>query len=95
MKRFLVLMVAVLVAALAVAPAAWAGDVQGKIKSVDQTGRMLTLEVTLEDGTQLVIPATVQVNRKDLMPGADVKAAFEEKGSQKAVTSIEVKLPAK
>ncbi len=91
MKRFLVLMVAVAVAALAVVPAVWAGDIQGKIKSVDQTGRMLTLE----DGTKLVIPATVQVNRKDLMPGADVKAAFEEKGSQKLVTSIEVRPPAK
>jgi len=92
MKRFLVLMVAVTVAALAVVPAVvWAGDIQGKIKSVDQTGRMLTLE----DGTQLMIPSTVQVNRKDLLPGADVKAAFEEKGSQKVVTAIEVAPPAK
>jgi hypothetical protein len=91
MKRFLLITVAVALAVVALAaPSVWAGDVQGKIKSVDQTGRMLTLE----DGTQLMIPATVRVNRQDLTPGADVKASFEDKGAQKIVTQIEVK-PAK
>ncbi len=90
MKRLLVLTVVVAVVALAMVSGVWAGDVQGKIKSVDQTGRMLTLE----DGTQLMIPATVQINREDLTPGAVVKASFEAKGTQKVVTSIEVQ-PAK
>ncbi len=90
MKRFLVLTVAVALTALAVVSVAWAEDVQGKIKSVDQTGRILTLE----DGTQLMIPPTVRINRQDLMPGADVKASFEAKGNQKVVTAIEVQ-PAK
>jgi len=87
MKRFLQMALAVppIVVALAVG-SAWAGDVQGKIKSVDQSGRMLTLE----DGTQLTIPATVRVNREDLMPGNDVKVSFEENGTQKVVTQIEV-----
>jgi len=91
MKRFLQMALAVspIVVALAVG-SAWAGDVQGKIKSVDQSGRMLTLE----DGTQLTIPATVRVNREDLMPGNDVKVSFEDKGTQKVVTQIEVE-PAK
>jgi hypothetical protein len=91
MKRFLmtIAVVAVTVIALA-APTVWAGDVQGKIKSVDQTGRM----VTLEDGTMLMIPATVRVNRQELTPGADVKVSYEDKGTQKIVTQIEVQ-PAK
>jgi len=91
MKRFLMTTVAVALTVIALAaPSVWAGDVQGKIKSVDQTGRM----VTLEDGTMLVIPATVRINRQDLTPGADVKASFEDKGNQKIVTQIEVQ-PAK
>jgi len=78
---------AVAMAVLVVVPLAWAGDIQGKIKSVDPTGRMLMLE----DGTQLMIPATLNVERKDLRPGADVKASYEDKGTQKVVTSIEVR----
>ena len=91
MKRFLMTTVAIALTVVALAaPAVWAGDVQGKIKSVDQTGRM----VTLEDGTMLMIPATVRVNRQDLTPGADVKVSYEDKGNQKIVTQIEVQ-PAK
>src|SRR5262245_1776956 len=91
MKRFLVMTMAVALTVVALAvPSVWAGDVEGKIKSVDQTGRMLTLE----DGTKLMIPASVRVNRKDLMPGTDVKDSFEDKGTQEAVTQIEVR-PAK
>ena len=86
MKRLLVLTVLVAVTTLLVVPAAWAEDIQGKIKSVDRTGRLLTLE----DGTQLMLPATVKINRQDLMPGADVKASYEAKGDQKVVTTIEV-----
>ncbi len=89
MKRLLVLTALVTVTALLV-PAAWAEDVQGKIKSVDQTGRILTLE----DGTQLMLPPTVRINRGSITPGADVKASYQTKGDQKVVTSIEVQ-PAK
>jgi len=87
MKRFLLFAIAAALSVVAFAlPSAWAGDVQGKIKSVDPSGKMLTLE----DGTQLMIPGTVRVNRQDLMPGNDVKVSFEEKGTQKVVTQIEV-----
>jgi len=86
MKQVLTLMIATAVAALVFAPVAWAGDVEGKIKSVDPTGRMLTLD----DGTQLVIPSSVRVERRHLAPGADVKASFEQKGDQKIVTAISV-----
>jgi hypothetical protein len=46
--------------------------------------------VTLEDGTQLMIPPTVKISGEDLKPGADVMASYEDKGSQKIVISIEV-----
>ncbi len=86
MKRLLTLMVAAAVAVLSFAPVAWAGDVQGKLKNVDASGRVLTLE----DGTRLTIPPTMKVERKDLMPGAQVKASFEDKSGEKVVTAINV-----
>jgi uncharacterized protein DUF1344 len=86
MKRFLVMMVAMAVMGLAMISPVWAADVQGKIKSVDPTGRM----VTLEDGTQLMIPPTLRIAREDLKPGADVKASYEDMGKQKVVTAIQV-----
>ncbi|HSB70659.1 MAG TPA: hypothetical protein VLT62_15135 [Candidatus Methylomirabilis sp.] len=61
-------------------------QVEGKIKSLDPSGRMLTLE----DGTRLMIPPTVSVPRGTLKEGAIVKASFEERSGQKVVTSLEV-----
>ncbi len=91
MKKVLTLMVVVAVVALAFAPLAFAADVQGKVKAVDQSGRWLTLE----DGLQLVIPASVKVDRQALQPGADVKVSYETQGSQHIVTAIEVRPAAK
>jgi len=62
-------------------------EVEGKIKSVDPSGKM----VTLENGIQLMIPDSVKVNRNALKEGATVKASYEEKGGQKVVTTIEVR----
>ncbi len=62
-------------------------QIEGKIKNVDPSGKMLTLE----DGTTLTIPDTVKVAKDGLKPGAMVKAAFEEKGGQLVVKSLEVK----
>ncbi len=64
-------------------------EVEGKIKAVDPSGKM----VVLEDGTQLLIPASVNVKREALKEGASLKASFEEKGGQKIVTSIQVQGP--
>ena len=86
-----------LLALLVVMPLAWVSDshaqaaggmqqIEGAIKSVDSSGRM----VTLDDGTQLTIPPTVNVPRESLKEGAVVKASFEEKGGQNVVTSLEV-----
>jgi hypothetical protein len=64
-------------------------QVQGKIASMDPSGKKLTLE----DGTQLTIPPNVNVQRGALQEGAIVKASFEERDGQKIVTSLEVQSP--
>jgi Cu/Ag efflux protein CusF len=58
--------------------------VEGKIVKVSGA------KVTLDDGTKLMIPSSVKVQRADLKPGATVKASFEELGGQKVVTAIAV-----
>jgi len=58
--------------------------VKGKIVNVRGA------KVTLADGTELMIPSDVKVQRADLKPGATVKASFEERGGQKVVTTIVV-----
>jgi hypothetical protein len=63
-------------------------QVQGAVKDLDRAGRMLTLE----DGTQLTIPPTVQLPG-EIREGSIVKASFEEQGGQKVVTSLEVQIP--
>jgi hypothetical protein len=85
-KGSTVLMLAVIAIVMVLAPMAWAADVQGKIKSVDPSGKM----VTLDDGTQLTIPPTLSVEKKALQPGANVKASYEEKDGHKVATSFMV-----
>ena len=89
-KAGALLVLAVIAAVMMLAPAAWAADVQGKIKSVDPSGKM----VTLDDGTQLTIPPTIKVEKQALQPGANVKASYEEKDGQKVATSFMV-IPAR
>jgi Protein of unknown function (DUF1344) len=85
MKRMSVVFVLAVVAfVMTLAPMAWAAEVEGKIKSVDPSGKM----VTLDDGTKLTIPPTLSVEKKALQPGANVKASYEEKGGQKVATSF-------
>lgn len=81
-----VLVLAAIAIAMVLAPLAWAGDVQGKITSVDPSGRM----VTLDDGTQIVIPPTLTVEKSALQPGANVRASYEEKDGQKVARSFTV-----
>ncbi len=65
-----------------------AKQIEGKIKTVN--GGL----VTLEDGTKLMIPASVlvssKVERASLKEGATIKASFEQRAGQNIVTSIEV-----
>jgi hypothetical protein len=91
MKRVCsVLVLAAVAFVMALAPLAWAADIQGKIKAVDASGRM----VTLADGTQIVLPPTLTVERQALQPGANVKASYEEKDGQKIAKSFTVMPPA-
>jgi len=91
MKKVCSLLVLSVVAfVMVLAPIAWAAEVQGKIKSVDPSGHM----VTLDDGTQLTLPPTLTVEKQSLKPGASVKASYEEKDGQKIATSFMV-LPAR
>ena len=68
--------------------AAGAQQVQGKITALDPSRKMLTLE----DGTRLTIPPTVQLPG-GIKEGAIVKANFEERSGQNVVTSLEVQAP--
>jgi Cu/Ag efflux protein CusF len=63
-----------------------ARHVEGRIQSVDPTANMLTLS----DGTTLLIPDNMIVDPQTLKPGVMVRAAYEEDGGQKVVTSLEV-----
>jgi len=60
------------------------GQVEGTIKMVRGS------TVTLEDGTQLSIPASVRV-AQDLKPDAQISVEYEERGGQKIATSIQIK----
>src|SRR5262245_32433647 len=87
MKKICCLLVLSVIAfVMVLAPIAWAADVQGKIKSVDPTGHM----VTLADGTQLTLPPTLKIEKQSLKPGANVKATYEEKDGQKVATAFMV-----
>lgn len=76
-----------MLAVLLIAPVSWAAEtVTGKIQAVDGTGRM----IVLDDGTRLVIPATVQVSREQLQEGATVQVTYEVSEGQNVVRSIRV-----
>jgi len=83
-------LVAVVVALLLAASIAWAAEIEGKIKAWNATTNM----VTLEDGTQLSVPADAKVARDLLKEGATVKASYEEKDGQKVAKSFTVMPPA-
>ncbi len=65
-----------------------AKDVEGKIKTMDGSGK----SVTLEDGTQLTIPDSLRAARGNLKEGAMLKGTYQEKDGEKVVTSIQVLL---
>jgi hypothetical protein len=79
---------AVLTALLLVVSVAGAAgnEIQGKVKSWDQSSNMLTLE----DGTQISVPADVKVERDELKAGANIKASYDDKDGKKTATSLEV-----
>lgn len=63
-------------------------EVRGMVKDLDPSGRALTLD----DGTQLTIPPTVQLPG-GIKEGSIVKASFEERAGEKVVISLEIQTP--
>ena len=63
---------------------AWAGEVEGKIQSVDTSDRT----IVLDDGTTLSVAEGVAM--ENLKEGAKVKASYEERDGKKVVTSVSV-----
>lgn len=70
---------------VALSGAAFAADVEGKIKSVDTTEKSFTLE----DGTKVWVGESVSIEK--IKEGSDVKASYEEKDGKKTATTVEVK----
>ena len=56
--------------------------VEGTIKTVHKSG------IVLEDGTSLIVPASLEFNRSELQPGATVKAHYEERAGKKFTTTL-------
>jgi len=86
MKKLVVLTLALI---LGITGMAVAADIQGKVQSVDQSGK----EMVLEDGTKIAWDETTTVaagNLEDLKEGAKVKASYEEKDGKNMATSLEV-----
>ena len=74
-----VLTVALVAFVITLTPSAWAEEVaEGKIKSVDPSGKM----ITLDDGT-MMIPPTLKIEQKALQPGTNVNACYEEKAARR------------
>jgi len=65
--------------------------VEGTIQSVDSAMH----SITLDDGTTLMIPASVKVAPSALKKGAKVSASFTEQSGKRVVTSLRVEQPAK
>jgi hypothetical protein len=86
MRRVSSVLIVALAIVMVLTLVAWAADVQGKIRSVDQSGSM----VTLNDGTQIVIPPTFTVEKSALKPGVNVKVSYDEKDGQKVAKSFTV-----
>jgi Protein of unknown function (DUF1344) len=72
----------VVVASAGVAPA---GDMEGKIKTIEVNQKVLTLE----DGTQLYWTDSITVTEA-VQSGALVRATYEDQGGRFMLTRIEV-----
>ncbi len=102
MRRILSGAITLSMVLLLVAPAVWTVETMAQTKDKTTQAPMAEKQiegkiqkvagnkVTLTDGTELTIPASVKVQQKDLKPGATVKASYEEKGGQKVVTNLQV-----
>ena len=63
---------------------AWAGDIAGKVQTVDTAERAFVLD----DGSKLWVAEGVSMDA--LKEGANVKASYEERDGKMIATSLEV-----
>ena len=78
-------LIVAVVLTLALSGAAWAADVQGKIKSVDASEKSFVLE----DGTKIWLGEGVAIDT--VKEGADVTVSYSEKDGKNVATTVEVK----
>ena len=65
---------------------AWAEEVQGKVKAMDQTERVFTLE----DGTKIWVAEGVSMST--VKEGRSVKALYEERDGKRIGTSVQAQV---
>jgi hypothetical protein len=69
---------------LAFAPIAGAGEIEGKVQSLDASERAFTLD----NGTKIWVAEGMSMDK--LKEGAQVKASYEERDGKNVATSIDV-----
>lgn len=67
---------------------AGAQQVEGKVATLDPSGTKLTLE----DGTELTVPAGAQLPA-DVKEGSIIRASFEDRSGEKVLTGLVVQTP--
>ena len=63
---------------------AWAGDISGKVQTIDQAERTFVLD----NGSKVWVAEGVSMDA--LKEGANVKASYEERDGKMIATSVEV-----
>ncbi len=63
---------------------AWAGDIDGKITSVDMNARTIQLDYNTE------IAVAEGIAMDNLKEGASIKASYEERAGKKVATKVDV-----
>ena len=53
------------------------------------------MNIILEDGTSLIVPVSLEFDRRELRPGASVKAQYEEREGKKFTTTLILEPPAR
>jgi Cu/Ag efflux protein CusF len=83
MLRFVRVMLAIVL--LATPIVALGAEVQGKVKTVDTSDRV----VTLEDGTRISVPDGIALD--NVKEGAEITVSYEERDGKNQATDIQTK----
>ena len=83
MLRFVRFMLVIVLVATPIV--ALGAEVQGKVKAVDASDRV----VTLEDGTRISVPDAIALD--NVKEGAEVSVSYEERDGKNQATDIQTK----